>query len=367
MPNTTNTEALPATSVDVNIRQSTPMQITSTPTLYQPIGTMFNTTIAGVCILPQCGIVQVSGADASAFLHSQLTNDIKSLPSDHARLAGYCTPKGRLMASMLVWKAHETLFLQLPIELLSAFQKRLHLFIMRSKVTLSNVTETTPILGIIGTSVAAQLSPWFPQLPDVPYQFVSTAAGTLLRVADALGIPRYQWIATTEQAATELRIAMRDFPTLSPAQWDWTEIRAGIPHITQATQEKFVPQMVNYDLINAVNFKKGCYPGQEIVARSQYLGSHKRRMVLARIDTEHVKAGDELIASNDPDQPCGMVVNAQATGANQSDCLIVIKTAITDAFLPSISSERPPAYTVHLASGEICQWQSLPYSVVVDQ
>ena len=202
----------------------------------------------------------------------------------------------------------------------------------------------------MGTA-AAQLDPWFPELPHVPYELKKNENGILLRLTDALDTPRYQWIMSIEQTKQiwpELNVK------LPPQIWDWTEIHAGIPHINLATQEKFVPQMINYELIGGVNFKKGCYPGQEIVARTHYLGKQKRRMVLAQIPSITVRSGMEVFTSDDLSQPCGMIVNAQPNDTISSDCLIEIKTTYLTGT------------TVQLASGEVCHWQVMPYALPAD-
>ncbi len=305
--------------------------------------------IAGFCRLNRLELIEASGSEASAFLHSQLTNDVASLTLSQARLAGYCTPKGRLLASLLIWKAagDEGIVLELPAEQRSTFQKRLQMFIMRAKVTLTHTPKT--IIGILGHSSALQLVSLFEQVPPSPYSCVRNENGSLIRLADADGIERYQWITSAELAQQHSAQLGAELPE---QVWFWSEIRAGIPHITLATQEKFVPQMINYELLGGVNFKKGCYPGQEIVARSQYLGKQKRRMVLARIDSKAVASGMEVFASDDfPEenaQPCGMIVNAEPNGAQGCDCLIEIKLSYLNA-------------NVQLSSGEHCQWLAMPY------
>jgi folate-binding protein YgfZ len=305
--------------------------------------------------LTQYAVIAAEGADAVQFLHSQLTNDIKSLSENHACLAGYCSTKGRLLATLLVWKTakttEETVFLELPAELQESFQKRLQVYVMRSKVTLSHITGSTALLGILGNAAALQLAEWFPSLPTTPYESVHNEAGILIRLADAQDMPRYQWVMNQQVCEQIWPTLSEKLPILPEHIWSLSEIHAGIPHILLATQEKFVPQMVNYELIGGVNFKKGCYPGQEIVARSQYLGKQKRRMVLAQIDNAIVQEGTEIFAIDDESQPCGMIVNAQPNEFDGSDCLVEIKTiSMNDG-------------VVRLRSGEVCRWLDMPYSL----
>jgi folate-binding protein YgfZ len=312
----------------------------------------------GICKLTQFALISASGVDATKFLHSQFTNEINSLPENKASLAGYCSTKGRLLVDLLVWKSvtsgEESILLEVPVELQEAFQKRLQVFIMRSKVKLNHMTESQAILGILGDAPVTELAEWFPTLPESPYELIKNDAGTLIRVADVGKTARYQWIMANPIFEQIWPTIGKKLPIVSENNWALSEIHAGIPHITLATQEKFVPQMVNFELIGAVNFKKGCYPGQEIVARTHYLGKQKRRMVLAQIDHAAVQSGMEVFTRDDPSQPCGMVVNAQANATGGSDCLIEIKTAyLTEA-------------VVQLSTGEICRWLPMPYPLPTD-
>ncbi len=275
------------------------------------------------------GLISLSGEDAIHFLHNQITNDVEKLDADTVRLAGYCSPKGRLLASFLYWKHDDTITLELPNTILAAIQKRLQMFVLRAKVKLSDVTDHYAILGLVGNTAEGILSDWFPAPPLQTYTKVTNQYGTLLRLTDIANIPRYQWIAPQEVAITAWPSLIRQLPPVGEHAWHLTEINAGIPQITAATQEQFVPQMINFDLIDGINFKKGCYPGQEIVARSQYLGKIKRRVVLASVDATDIKAGTEVFSSDDPQQPCGMVVNAEQNDINQSACLVELKLAAT--------------------------------------
>jgi folate-binding protein YgfZ len=270
-------------------------------------------------------LIKASGAEAANFLHKQLTNDVEHLGQAEVRLAGYCSPKGRLMATFLIWRSAEDIFLQLPSSIATALQKRLQMFIMRSKVTLLDASDAQLTLGLGGHKAAAALANWFDALPDAPYAKIEHPMGTLMRVADACGAPRYQWLMSAATAQAAWPVLTATLATGDAAAWMLSQVHAGVPQIDAATQEKFVPQMVNFELLGGVNFKKGCYPGQEIVARSQYLGKLKRRTTLVTINDPSAKAGDELFASLDPEQPCGMIVNAAANGAGGVDALVEIK------------------------------------------
>ncbi len=283
-----------------------------------------------VAVVGDLGLIAVTGADAASFLHNQLTNDVEHLGAGEARLAGYCSPKGRLQATFLVWRDADSVYLQLPHELQGALQKRLSMFVLRAKAKLADAGADVVTLGLGGAAAQAALRQHVAVLPEVPYGKVDGPLGTIIRMADAFGAPRYQWLLSQADAAAVLP-ALRSTLALGGNQaWQLSAIHAGVPQITTRTQEQFVPQMVNFELLGGVNFKKGCYPGQEIVARSQYLGKLKRRTVLVTIEGATAQAGDEVFAVADPGQPCGMVVNAAANGAGGVDALVEMKLAAID-------------------------------------
>ncbi|MDF3035169.1 MAG: folate-binding protein [Paucimonas sp.] len=201
-----------------------------------------------VAPLPEFALIRASGEDAAAFLHNQLTNDIQNLKPGLARLAGYCTPKGRLLATSLVWREGDGFMLQLPAEIQPATRKRLQMFVLRSKVKLS-ATEDRVSLGLAGTAAVRALGTLFPSLPGEPYGVIQSPPGTLIRVADDGDAPRYLWIAS-EAAAREAWPALtKELAPAGPRAWRLGDIRAGVPRIVRATQEQFVPQMVNFELI----------------------------------------------------------------------------------------------------------------------
>ena len=299
------------------------------------------------------GLIALTGDDAASFLHKQLTNDVEHLSTTEARLAGYCSPKGRLMATFLMWRNADAIFLQLPRALQAALQKRLQMFVMRAKATLSDAGAEHVVVGLGGARAGAVLATWFDALPGSPYARLDHSMGTLIRVADAFGIARYLWLASPETAAAV-------WPALAAAlacggndAWNLSQVHAGVPQIEAATQEQFVPQMVNFELLGGVNFKKGCYPGQEIVARSQYLGKLKRRTTLVSIAGPEAKAGDEVFAASDPQQPCGMVVNAAPNGAGGVDALVEMKLAALEEGAVRLGAPDGPAL----------QFLAMPYAL----
>ena len=297
--------------------------------------------------LDALGQIALTGEEAAHFLHNQITNDVENLSTAEARLAGYCTPKGRLLASFLMWRSTDTIYLQLPRDIQAAVQKRLQMFVLRAKAKLADVSDSHVAFGMAGAAVAEL----FLQLPTEPYAVVHGENGTLIRLPDADGVARYQWFTDPETAVRLLPELQMRLQPVGQDVWRLSEIRAGIPCITQATQEKFVPQMINFELLGGVNFRKGCYPGQEIVARSQYLGKLKRRMLLATVDDAGAAPGMEVFSSADPDQPCGMIVNAERHAPGASTCLVELKLAATEGGAVHLGAIR----------GSVLQFAPLPY------
>ena len=253
--------------------------------------------------LPHLAVLTASGPDTVDFLHGQLTQDIRGLPDGQARLAGYCTPKGRLLATMVVWK--KTAAANVPAQdpavcmlvhasVADTLQKRLAMFVLRAKVKLEH--STFQVAGVMPRAQgAAAMTPW--QVQETNHGLVITCPGE---------VPR-QWLLHNADAPA---------PEAEPEQlalWQALDIAAGLPWITAATQDTFIPQTVNLDLIDGVNFTKGCYPGQEVVARAHYRGAVKRRMARAigpLPETAEVPEGSDTWLETEPDNPCGRVVNA---------------------------------------------------------
>lgn len=309
--------------------------------------------------LDHLGLIAVTGDDAVPFIHGQLSNDIERLGRAQARMAGYSTPQGRLLATLLAWKTAGGVMLQLPREILPSLQKRLQMYVLRARVKLEDASERLSIIGLGGTGAAGALATWFPQLPDAPYGRVDGEAGTLIRTADAFGTPRYQWIASPETADSILpALASSLAPTQSGA-WRLGDILAGVPQIFAATQDRFVAQMVNLEVVGGVSFTKGCYPGQEIVARTQYLGKSRRRMLPAFADVATsgdiglAVAGSDVFSEADPGQPCGTVVNAERMDAGHIACLVSLRLDLADRGMLRLGS----------AQGPILQLGKLPYDL----
>lgn len=246
--------------------------------------------------LSHLALLELTGTDAVNFLQGQVTNDVKLLDGQRAHYTGYCSPKGRLLGLFLAFAHQDHLHLQMPASISEAIAKRLRMYVMRSKVTISDTSERIVKIGLNGPSADALLAEHFAKLPDVPYVLTTLEQATLLKLPSLAGHHRYEIFLSLEQAIPLWNALKQVAKPAGKLCWDWLEVQSGIPEIIPATQEQFVPQMVNLDLLNAINFKKGCYTGQEIVARTHYLGSVKRRTFLMHTASENgPNAGDKLL------------------------------------------------------------------------
>ena len=302
------------------------------------MSTLSSSTKGAVRLAPW-GVIRASGADAASFLHGQLTNDFAHLGMGQARLAAYCSAKGRLLASFIAWKAApDEILLACHASILAATLKRLSMFVLRSKCKLSDATSKVPLFGVSGDEAA---------VADLPTWGKRDADGTqIVRLPDAAGVVR-ALIASPAVASSD---------TLPLATWQWLEVQSGVPTIESATVEQFVPQMLNFELVGGVNFQKGCYPGQEIVARAQYRGTVKRRTFLFDVDSS-ASAGQEVFHSADPGQPAGLVANAapRPDGAGFS-ALVEVKLSTLDGGSLHIGAPNGP----------LLHRRELPYEVPVD-
>jgi folate-binding protein YgfZ len=272
--------------------------------------------------LSHFGLVEASGIDARDFLNNQLTSDVEKIDSAGALYAGYCSPKGRLLANFLLWPHGEGFLLQLDAGLREAIQKRLAMYVMRSKVKLNDASDRLVRLGVAGTDARDLLTKLVTTPPQDNMALVRQDDLSVIR----LDATRYQVVLPAAQAPAAWSALAAHARPVGAQRWRWLDIRAGIAWITRRTQEQFVPQMTNFDRIGALSYGKGCYPGQEIVARMHYLGKLKRRMYLAHVaGTNPPQPGDELFGATFGEQSCGMIVNAEAAPEGGYDVLAVLQ------------------------------------------
>ncbi|MEY2249407.1 CAF17-like 4Fe-4S cluster assembly/insertion protein YgfZ [Comamonas sediminis] len=301
--------------------------------------------LQGHLSLQHLGVIRAEGADAASFLQGQLSHDVQLLPVGQARLAAFLSAKGRMQASFIVIKrSAEEFWLITSRDVLPATLKRLSMFVLRAKCKLSDATEAVQLLGLAGDAVPAEarkLAPW---------QVLALDDASIVRLYAAEGESRALLAAP---AASALPAQITGSPTITAAAWQLSIVQAGVPLITATVVDAFVPQMLNFESVDGVSFKKGCYPGQEVVARSQFRGTLKRRMYRLA-SAAQPQPGQEVFAANDDSQPVGTVVQSAAS-ASGFEALVSMQIAAASAPL-------------HLGSstGAALQLLSLPYALKED-
>ncbi len=306
-----------------------------------------------ICDLSHHGLISIDGDDAADFLQGQLTNDVRDVSLQHSQLSAYCTHKGRMLANFRLFKRDNSYYLRLPHSLLEPILKRISMFILMAKVSMKDSTDALVKIGVSGPNANEQLASLVSDIPADVDDVSQTDGLTIIKCAGE--IPRYE-IYGELQAIKKLwqQLDVNAAPAGAGA-WETLDIIAGIPTITPETSEAFVPQMTNMQVINGVNFQKGCYTGQEVVARMQYLGKLKRRMFRIQIETsDAVHAGDKLFSKDSKSgQGTGQIVNAQEDYNGGYSALAVIDIADAEAGMLQLHNEDGPAITV----------QPLPYAI----
>jgi len=292
--------------------------------------------LPGQAHLSSWSLLRVSGADAATFLHGQLSNDLLALGADQAQWSAYCSPKGRMLAGFLIWHdAGGNIMLACDGTIAPAVAKRLRMFVLRSKVAIEDATADLRTIGVIGDTATPG-----------PFQVSHTDGVT------RVGLP------AVDGAARHLRVEPQSLVfavSIDESNWNAGMVRAGESWITDATQDQFVPQMVNFDALGGINFKKGCYPGQEVVARAHYRGAVKRRMYRALVEglAAPAAAGQALFSAGANAQECGQVANAVRHADGCCELLAVV------------SMQSRAESTIHLGApdGPALSFVELPYAL----
>ena len=302
--------------------------------------------ISGIAELAHLGVIRATGDDAVTFLQGQLTQDVALMGGNEARLAAFCNAKGRMQASFVVFRQGTDLLLICSRDILPATLKRLSMFVLRAKAKLSDASAEFALYGLAGAGVAQAAGRigalWEKaEIGDASVVFLHPGAGQA----------RALWCARVGSPAPQ-------GPQISLADWQWLSVRSGIAMITQPIFEAFVPQMLNYESVGGVNFKKGCYPGQEIVARSQFRGTLKRRAYVAHTSGTPA-VGQEVFHASDAGQPCGLVAAAAPNPAGGFDAIVSMQTS-------AAADAADGRLTLGSASGEALSLLPLPYALLED-
>ena len=287
-------------------------------------------------------MIQVQGEDAATFLHGQLTNDFSLLGLSQARLAAFCSAKGRMQASFVGFKrSHDQILLICSRDLLATTLKRLSMFVLRAKAKLSDASEAHAIWGLVGGAVPVPL-------PVAPWSQWREGDASVVRLYPSNGTQRALWVAPADGVVPVGEPMSEDL-------WNWLDVNSAVATLSQPVFEAFVPQMLNYESVGGVNFKKGCYPGQEVVARSQFRGTLKRRAYLVHC-AEPLTVAQDVFHSSDAEQPCGTVVQAAAHPSGGFDAIVSMQTSA--ALEGSLHAGN--------ASGALLNLLPLPYPLLDD-
>ena len=299
--------------------------------------------------LTDWGVIDAQGDDAASFLHGQLTQDVLLLRDGQAHLAGFCSAKGRLLATVLVLKiSAQHVLLLIPKANLPATLKRLSMFVLRAKVKLTDASALWQIWGQLGL-----FEPDVPGSVPAVWQVKPFLQGYNIALYPAPEASRRLLLLPAEEALPS------DEPTLDKSAWDLAEVQAGVAFLHGELLDTFVPQMLNYESIGGVNFKKGCYPGQEVVARSQFRGTLKRRLYTAQSLQNGWAPGAAVFVGTDAsDQPSGVVVQSAPDDQGGSLLMLVLQTDAATHHADDLHGHSPQGPLLHL--------RPLPYELLND-
>lgn len=297
--------------------------------------------------LSHYGLLAFAGADARDFLQNQISNDLRNQTPAQGVFAAYCTPKGRMLANFIVVERAGERLLLLPRALVAPLQKRLAMYILRSHVTHRDASESWVGMGLSGPGAAALLQS---VLDLAPQPGLGVAQGEHA-FAIALGEDRFDLFVAPEHAPAVWQALAAQARPVAPAAWDWLLVRAGIPVVLPETQDHFVPQMANMDVLHGISFNKGCYPGQEVVARAHWIGKVKRRLFLARVEAEPALA-QEVFSAAVPDQAAGAIANLAPAPEGGFAVLLVLRE----------EARAADDVTLGTRTGARLQFMNLPYA-----
>ncbi len=306
-----------------------------------------------LCDLSHLGLIRAAGPEAAAFLQGQLTNDTRLISPSRAQLSAWCSPKGRMMASFLVFQYGEDLYLQVGAERLDPVLKRLRLYVLRTRVELADASSALARVGLAGDCAPAILGD---PLPGEPFAVLRRGDLAIVRLPGDR--PRFEIAGPAGAVAALWQQAEGRAVRATPELWALLDIRAGVPTVFDETADAFVPQMANLQLIDGVSFTKGCYTGQEVVARMQYLGKLKRRMYYARIAApEPPRPGTDLFATgSESGQGTGKIVAAARSPGGGVEALAVVEVAGAEGGEVRLGGPEGP----------LLEFAPLPYAVPAD-
>ena len=284
-------------------------------------------------------LLRIQGEDAESFLQGQLSNDITKLGHGQSQLHAYCNPKGRTLAILRIMRSENGFWALIPNDLVASFLKRIKMFVIRARVTIE-IESDFHCLGFVGEV-------------DSPAQDFIASGGNLYCVDE----PRSRYLLIGNDDLIK-RISNQDNTAVFHGDyWRALDILSAIPQVYANTIETFIPQNINLELVDGVSFKKGCFPGQEIIARLKYLGKSKKRLIVARVNSVNpVVPGNAIYTGDNPDSKAGAVVDS--VGLDDRINLI-------SAMVPATSIDHG-VLTVGSATGDQLERIAMPYVIPVE-
>ena len=308
-----------------------------------------------ICDLSNLGLISAQGEEAQSFLYSQFTNDLNLVTPSVSQLSSYCNPKGRMLSIFRVFIRDSNYHILLHRDVLEATLKKLTMFKLMAKVDLSDISDDLVSIGIAGPDTGATLNKLNFTIPNEINHCIQDNETTIIRLPS--DTTRMLLITNVQQAEQIWNQCSESIAIADHKLWNLHDIVCGIPHVNANTSEAFIPQMTNLELINGVSFSKGCYPGQEVVARTHYLGKPNRRMFRINIvDNDIPEPGVNIYSPDDENQPVGKIVIAEKITESESSALVVMRTKNQHDTNLHAGSVNGPEITM----------QSLPYSVDVE-
>lgn len=284
-----------------------------------------------VCDLSHYALLEISGDDATDFLQGQLTNDVRQLHPTHSQLSAYCDHKGRMLALFRLWPWNNGFRATLPTELAAETIKRLRMFVLRSNVEVRDTSDEVVRLGVAGAAAAELLARHVGAAPQAANDFVDHGSVRITRLPG--DHPRFELHVPLSEAGELWQTLSTDAIPAGAPCWDLLAIRAAQPEVVSATRALFTPQMLNLEVLDGVSFSKGCYTGQEVVARTQFLGTIKRRTFPGRVESgaEPIPGAEVAGAEAASGQATGRVVRVAPSPEGGYEILVMLQISARES------------------------------------
>jgi len=295
-----------------------------------PVNTMGDTSNT-LTAITNLTTLEVSGKEAAQFLQGQLSCNILDLTESNSFFTAFCNAKGRTISTLLILKNKDRFLLILPVELLEKVRKKLKMYVLRADVKLEHTNNNYCLIGLNSSTISDTEN-----YPDTPFM-VSTQAEIAIRLPASQ--PRYLIICTIEHGIQLWTHLMQTYPLTAAdtGLWNFLDISTGLAWLDTDSSEQYIPQMLNIDKLGGISFNKGCYTGQEIIARTHYLGKAKRELFLAECNVAAIINKDTQIISADSKQNQGKIISIQYFGQS---CLMLIVIASSTATLNNLGLDN---------------------------